>query len=146
MKYLQRSFSGTCRSSAFLATFVAIYQGLVCSQRSIYSALLARNLHSLAQFATRPFWAWTFGFATCLGLFWEAKPRREELALYVLPKALEAFWKTLRLRRVVPRVPYGELWLNAAGCAVIMDTFAREREALSRLVSLILYQSVGAPH
>ena len=42
------------------------------------------------------------GFATCLSLFVEAKKRRGELALYVMPKALESAWSIARRRAWVP--------------------------------------------
>lgn len=36
---LTKSFLGTMRSCSFLATFVVLFQGLVCSQRNIYYAI-----------------------------------------------------------------------------------------------------------
>lgn len=47
------------------------------------------------------------GFATCLSLFIEEKKRRGELAMYVLPKGMEALWSVLRRRSYVPFVPGG---------------------------------------
>ena len=42
------------------------------------------------------------GFATCLSLFVEATKRRGELAMYVMPKALESAWSIARRRAWVP--------------------------------------------
>lgn len=71
------------------------------------------------------------GFATCLSLFVEEKKRRKELAMYVLPKGLEALWsvsdpshislftklmvlrpQVLRRKSYVPFVPGGEIVLT----------------------------------
>jgi hypothetical protein len=38
-KVLTKSFFGTLRSCSFLATFVMLFQGLVCAQRNVYYAL-----------------------------------------------------------------------------------------------------------
>lgn len=38
-KVLTKSLFGTIRSCSFLATFVVIFQGLVCTQRNLYNAL-----------------------------------------------------------------------------------------------------------
>lgn len=45
---------------------------------------------------------WMMGFATCLSLFVEEKKRRGELAMYVMPKALESAWSIARRRAYVP--------------------------------------------
>lgn len=42
------------------------------------------------------------GFSTCLSLFVEEKKRRGELAMYVMPKALESAWASARRRSYVP--------------------------------------------
>lgn len=41
----------------------------------------------------------------------EKKGRRAELALYVLPRAVESLYETLLRRRVLPRLPYWEVGL-----------------------------------
>lgn len=47
-----------------------------------------------------------------MSLFVEEKRRRGELAMYVLPKGLEALWSTMRRRSYVPFVPGGEIALT----------------------------------
>jgi len=144
-RYLSRFFIGTLKSSAFLATFVAIYQGLVCYQRHVWFFLQSRGWSKLADLVTHRCGAWLFGFATCLSLFVEEKRRREELALYVLPRALESGWISLRSYGLVPKeIPLGgALWLNVIGVTILMDTWRFDRQALSSLVRNILWQSVG---
>lgn len=41
-KVLMKSFIGTLRSCGFLATFVTLFQGLVCTQRNFYDAFHGR--------------------------------------------------------------------------------------------------------
>lgn len=43
----------------------------------------------------------------------EKKGRRSELALYVLPRAVESLYETLLRRRVLPRLPFWEVGLFA---------------------------------
>ena len=98
---LTKSFLGTLRSCSFLASFVVLFQGLVCSQRNIYYAihgkvpawietllmhkgyywvsgdLLAHTVTLAPSFADDH----TVGFLTCLPLLIEEKKRRGELAM-----------------------------------------------------------------
>lgn len=69
--------------------------------------------------------------------------RRTELALYCLPKSMEALWNILRRRRIVPHVPFGTELLAMAGMGMVMDTWVFERESLSSLVRAVL--CVGVP-
>lgn len=83
------------------------------------------------------------GFLNALSLFAEEKRRRAELAMYVLPKALESGWSTARRRSWVPIVPFGETILGAAAMAMIMDAYKHKPSALSGIVRRLMYQLVG---
>jgi len=49
--------------------------------------------------------------------------RRAELAMYVLPRALESAWSSARRKAWVPLVPFGETILGAAAMAMVIDAY-----------------------
>lgn len=107
---LLKSLLGTLRSCSFLASFVALFQSLVCLQRTIY--LSPSTPPWLARLVAHKAWYWFAGLSTGLPLFIEEKKRRRELAMYVLPRGLESVWSVLRAKSYVPFVPGGEVLLT----------------------------------
>lgn len=110
------------------------------------------------------------GFAAGLSLFVEEERRRGELAMYVLPKALESIWVTARGKGWVFRTGrWGDVILAALGMAMVMvngfknnsknnlnqnadlsllffffqSTYQNDPQHLSGLVRRILYQFIG---
>lgn len=134
------------RSCSFLASFVTLFQGLVCLQRDIYDYLLSHPTTFppwLIGLIAHKSWYWLCGFATCVPLFIEEKKRRRELAMYVLPRGLESLWSVLRAKSYVPFVPGGEVLLTSAGLALVMRNYQTAPEHLSGLVRSFLYQLIG---
>lgn len=76
-------------------------------------------------------------------LFFALQKRRAELAMYVLPRALESAWSSARKRAWVPLVPFGETMLGAAAMAMVMDAYKHQPNALSGVVRKLLFQLVG---
>ncbi|KAL8279225.1 hypothetical protein RQP46_008262 [Phenoliferia psychrophenolica] len=142
-RVLLKSALGTLRSCSFLATFVTLFQGLVCSQRNIYYAIHGRVPEWVEKILLHKGYYWISGFATCLSLSIEEKKRRGELAMYVLPRGLESLWSVLRRKSYVPFVPGGEILMTSAGLAMVMSTYAHEPRMLSGLVRSVLYQIIG---
>ncbi|GAA5964486.1 hypothetical protein JCM3765_006302 [Sporobolomyces pararoseus] len=138
-----RAFFGTLRSSSFLATFVVIFQSLVCVQRNIYANYSGKIPDWLMKIVLHKSYYWFSGFATCFSLFIEEKKRRRELAMYVLPRGLESTWSILRSKSYVPFVPGGEVLLTSAGLSMVMSTYQSNPQALSGLVRSVLYQFIG---
>ncbi|KAI0722482.1 hypothetical protein C8Q76DRAFT_615216 [Earliella scabrosa] len=158
-RMLLRAAWGTGRSSAFLGTFVLIYQLYFCSKHNLYEKLMSlRNSAStslLAYLAKRLPAGWidiiiskqSFflgGLLSGLSLFVEEKRRREELAMYVLPKGLESAWVTARGKGWIrPFGKLGEPLLTAIGMGMVMSTYQNDPQYLSGLVRRILYQFIG---
>jgi hypothetical protein len=69
--------------------------------------------------------------------------RRIELALYVLPKTIEAFWKWLKKRNLVTDVPNGEIVLFAIAMAVIMYCYQNEEKNIKPSYLSILNSFYG---
>ncbi|KAH9854900.1 hypothetical protein C2E23DRAFT_816063 [Lenzites betulinus] len=158
-RMMLRAAMGTARSSAFLGMFVMIFQTYFCGKHSLYTKILnlrASNAQTLfAALAKRlPTWftqllvsKFSFfvgGLLSGLSLFVEEKRRREELAMYVLPKGLESAWIMARGRGwVFGMGAYGDALLTAVGMGMVMSTYQNDPQHLSGLVRRILYQFVG---
>jgi hypothetical protein len=149
-----------------MLTITLVY---LCTKNNIFEAFLSLK-------GSPPLWAtrlcmskpsfWVGGFLSGLALFVEERRRRAELAMYVLPKALESTWKVARGKGYLPgseatkRSGMGEPLLTAIGMAMVMvslylvyvgvqvsrtmqSTYQIEPQHLSGLVRRILYQFVG---
>ncbi|KAL5487505.1 hypothetical protein ACEPAI_5613 [Sanghuangporus weigelae] len=148
-RVLIRAGLGTARSSAFLGVFVVIYQTFFCLKHNIHQYLssprspLKLRKEWIDILISKPSF-WLGGLLSGLSLFVEAKRRRGELAMYVLPKGLESAWKMARGRGLVfPAGPYGDAILCAIGIGMVMNTYQHEPQHLSGLVRRILYQFIG---
>ncbi|THH14186.1 hypothetical protein EW146_g6121 [Bondarzewia mesenterica] len=153
LKMLLRAGWGTTRSAAFLGTFVVIYQSFFCYKHHLYEVLLALR-QSPSSVIKPPLWLirfwiskpsfWLGGLLSGLSLFVEARRRRGELAMYVLPKGLESVWVMARGKGLVFRTgEFGEALLTAIGMGMVMSTYQNDPEHLSGLVRRILYQFIG---
>ena len=85
---------------------------------------------------------WFAGLLSGLSLFVEEKRRRPELSMYVLPKALESFYRVAR-GKVGVKQKGGESLLAAVGMAMVMTTYQNDPQHLGGLVRRILYQFIG---
>ncbi|KAL1746259.1 hypothetical protein HDZ31DRAFT_81373 [Schizophyllum fasciatum] len=152
-RMLGRASIGTLRSSAFLGAFVVIYQSIFCGKHQAHAAL-ARLPENAALRRAIPSWLADLlvsrasyaltGLATGVALFVEERRRRGELAMYVLPKALESAWMMARGRGWAPKTRgVGDAMLTAAGMGMVMSAYQNEPQHLSGLVRRILYQFIG---
>ncbi|KAF9235562.1 hypothetical protein BU15DRAFT_77880 [Melanogaster broomeanus] len=148
LRMLGRAGWGTIRSSAFLATFVAVYQSFFCFKHNMHAILSSQKKTKIRQvilgFLGSKYCYALGGFFGALSLFVEEKRRRGELAMYVLPKGLESAWLTARGRGWVFRTgEFGEMILTAIGMGMVMSIYQNEPHHLSSLVRRILYQFIG---
>ncbi|KAL7423098.1 hypothetical protein Q5752_002397 [Cryptotrichosporon argae] len=137
VRMLSRATWGITRSCSFLGAFVVICQSIFCFR----SQTMAKHGDVFPLRRKETFWA--MGFVTCLSLLVEEKKRRAELAMYVLPRALESAWSGARRKAWVPLVPFGESILGAIAMAMVMDAYKHSPESLSNVVRKLLYQLVG---
>ncbi|WWD04851.1 hypothetical protein V865_002922 [Kwoniella europaea PYCC6329] len=141
LKMLARVIWGITRSCSFLGVFVFIYQTLFCLR--IQSVEQGWGTNFLRNALKRKETFWLMGFSTCLSLLVEEKKRRAELAMYVLPRALESAWSSARKRAWVPIVPFGETILGAVAMGMVMDAYKHQPDAMSGIVRRLLFQLVG---
>ncbi|KAF7432589.1 hypothetical protein PC9H_004531 [Pleurotus ostreatus] len=148
LKMLLKAGWGTTRSSAFLGTFVIIYQTAFCYKHYLYDRLSSpKNLPTvqrLVELLISRASFWIPGFLCGLSLFVEAPRRRAELAMYVLPKGLESAWIMARGKGLVFKTgKYGDVMLTAIGMGMFMSTYQNDPHHLSGLVRRIMYQFIG---
>ncbi|OXG50365.1 hypothetical protein J010_02837 [Cryptococcus neoformans] len=141
IRMMARALWGISRSCSFLGVFVVIYQVLFCAR--VQALEKSRGPDFMRSLLKRKEVFWALGFTTCLSLLVEEKKRRAELAMYVLPRALESAWSGARKRAWVPLVPFGETILGAAAMAMVMDAYKHEPDAMSGIVRRLLFQLVG---
>jgi hypothetical protein len=163
-KVLTRALAGTARSSFFLGIFVAIYQSLLCGKSNLYLLLAALRARAANTKAAAPLAArlgalvperlqnslvskssfWLLGFCAGTAASLEEPRRRAELALYVLPKALESAWAIARGKGYVrPMGVWGDVLLAGIGCGGLMGTYQNDPAHLGGLVRRVVYQFVG---
>ncbi|KAF8489481.1 hypothetical protein F5888DRAFT_1746487 [Russula emetica] len=143
---LLRAGWGSMRSAVFLAVFVAIYQGYFCGVQNVHRALVGRPHIPAwllaAVVSKRRFWLG--GLLSGMSVLIEAKHRRGELAMYVLPKGLESAWVAARGKGLVFRTEkHGSALLTAIGMGMVMSTYQNDPQHLSGLVRRMLYQFIG---
>jgi hypothetical protein len=143
---LWRNLLGTARSSTFLGMFVVIYQckpdpflslsgwflidlaAYFCARFNLYEFLLkhfsnsnAAINHFRSKLLGHKYTLWMVGALCGLSLLFEAPRRRPELAMYVMPKALESAWVTASGRGwVAEGGRVGESLLCGVGMAMVM--------------------------
>lgn len=130
---LQRGLWSVTKSTSFLASFVSIYMMIVCSHRHTF----VRDHRSLY---------WVAGFIASWTILLEQKSRRSELALYVLPRAIDSFVQALQSRKFIANVPHGEKILFCAGMAALMHYREHTPEAMSPLLRRLLNFFVPTHH
>eukprot|EP00873_Tetraselmis_striata_P038194 jgi/Tetstr1/458458/TSEL_004313.t1 len=132
---LWTAFLGAARSTSFLASFVSIFQGVVCTERNLFAQKADNGLLYMAA-----------GFLASLSLLLEKKSRRSELALYVLPRALDSLFLTLMQDRWVPSIHLGEVALFSACMGALMHFHNQEPDTMAPLVRSIITRIVyGRP-
>lgn len=108
-----RTAANVARSSSFIGLFIAVIWYSVCRVRGAL-----RNDTALGPL---------LGCLLCGGAVTVERPaRRLELALYVLPRAIESAWRQLRTQGAVPRLPYGDVAAVCASTGVVMYCFERD--------------------
>lgn len=129
-KMISRGFLSSMRSTAFLSVFVTSYMSMICIQRRIMS-----RDHKLVYFI--------LGLISSWSILIERKSRRSELALYVLPRALDSLYLSITDRINFPRIPQGESLLFALSMGLLMYSRHNTPEQMSPLLRRLLNFFVG---
>ncbi|XP_058085020.1 uncharacterized protein LOC131232651 [Magnolia sinica] len=112
------AIKGAVRSTTFLSAFVGIFQGVICLHRKV-----ATEDHKLVY--------WFAGGIAALSVLLEKKPRRAELALYVLPRAGDSLWYILINRHLLPNIKNAEVALFCLCMGGIMYYLEHEPDTMA---------------
>jgi hypothetical protein len=112
----------TLQSTSFLAAYVGIYMAIICAQRKVVSRD-HRSIYMVAGF-----------FASFFACLIEKKSKRSELALYVLPRAIDVVLDQIVDRKLAPSIPYGEMGIFSIAAGGLMYFFHKEPSVMSSQV------------
>ncbi|KAJ3404298.1 hypothetical protein HDV05_007240 [Chytridiales sp. JEL 0842] len=131
VKITAKGLFNAVRSASFLSALVSSYQALVCMDRDlIRKGRLAKDNKYLY------YW---IGFLSCGGsIFIEDKRRRSELAMYILPRGVDAFYQALYNRRWIIHIPYFEVFMFSVAMGLVISFLQTEPENLSGVVYNLL--------
>lgn len=149
IKETLRGATSAIRSSLFLGLFTFIFQGTFCARHAIYRTLLRRKKAAwLCRLLLNERLIWLSGLLTGLSLLVEQSRRRTELAMYVLPRALDSAAYLLyrnrdRRNRPLPTIPALHLALSSVGLACLLRVYVSQPELLPGLARTAIYQLIG---
>ncbi|TMW68143.1 hypothetical protein Poli38472_007815 [Pythium oligandrum] len=122
---LFRVFTNAARSNLFLAAYNAIYISLLCGQRRVVTK-------------DHRFYYYLMGFGASSAIFFEPKHRRSEIAMYMLPRALDVVYCVLRDHHLAPSFKHGERMVFAVSMAILTYCYQHERDSMDPIVSSTL--------
>eukprot|EP01095_Lingulamoeba_sp_RSL-Kostka_P014278 TRINITY_DN6182_c0_g1_i2.p1 TRINITY_DN6182_c0_g1~~TRINITY_DN6182_c0_g1_i2.p1 ORF type:complete len:149 (+),score=25.15 TRINITY_DN6182_c0_g1_i2:112-558(+) len=117
-----KTLISTGRSSIFLAFFVSIYQVVACVDRRIILKKEARYSYFIA------------GLISSLSIYIEKKSKREELAMYVLPRAVDSLY----LRKNIIGFKNGEILIFALSMSYLLYIYRKFPNFCPTLIRSIL--------
>ena len=109
---------GIVRSTIFLAAFVMLYQATICIQRN-----LVNTDHKAIYYIA--------GLVSSTSILIEKKSRRSELALYVLPRAVDSLYMQLLDRKWMAHVPNFEIALFCVAMGGLMHFYRHAPNTMS---------------
>ena len=128
-----KATAATARSTAFISAFVGLYMGTVCTHRNT----VGKDHRALYYVA---------GLVAASALFIEKKSRRAELALYLMPRAVESLVATMTGKRMLPAVPHAELILFCVVSGGLMHLYENEPDTLAGFVKSTIRRFVHRPN
>lgn len=122
----------TTRSTAFISAFVGLYMGSICGWRRVFG-----GDHRAAYYAA--------GVVAAAALFIEKKSRRAELALYLMPRAVDSLVATMAGKKILPAVPHAELALLCVVSGGLMHLYENEPDTLAGFIRSTIRRFVHRP-
>jgi len=134
LRYAAEASWSILRSCFFLGSFTSVYQAVICAHRNA-TGYGGRESKFNIFFA-----GIVCGF---ISILFERKSRRSELALYVLPRAVDAVLYLLREKRLVPGPLLGShavenVWVWCAAMGALSYYFIHEPQHVSGLVYTVM--------
>ena len=129
---LFRATKATVRSTTFISTYVAVYMGVVCAHRN--SGL--PNHRSLYYIA---------GIIAGGALLVENKSRRTDLALWLMPRAVDSLVLVMLHKGLLPRVPNFDSYVFALVMGATMSLYEQEPDTLEPNLRAFIARFVEPP-
>ena len=117
MDIIKSCAKNVLRSCLFMSFYIAIFRYLTCFFKN-YRRKIDRLNIILA------------GFICTFAILFEPAHRRTELALYLIPRFLEASWAFLEKRGFVASIQYGEVLIFAFAMGIIMYCYQNEEKSI----------------
>lgn len=121
---------GLVRSMAFISTYMSLEKIAEC-----YCTVLFQG--------TRFFNPFLVSLVATHAIYLETPHRRHELALYLLPRALETIWNIAEKANYVKAVPCGEVGLFMLGLGLMMSFYQADQEYLPYSYKAYLAKLLG---
>jgi hypothetical protein len=83
------------------------------------------------------------GAITGLSILVEQKPKRAELAMYVLPKGLQSLYTLMIANGAMIRIPYIDVMSTSVAMSIIMSLYQKEPYQLSSLMYKFMKSVIG---
>ena len=112
-----RTVKNIVGSSVFLGVYVAVFRYLLCVSKNTRGKVDRWNMIIASFFC---------GFA----ILFEARGRRSELALYLVPRALESLYNMMAAKGKVRHFQYAEVLVFALCMSLIMYCYQNEPEQI----------------
>ncbi|PKC03706.1 hypothetical protein RhiirA5_363000, partial [Rhizophagus irregularis] len=136
MALIKKSMFNTIRSSTFISTFVASYQTQICFHRNMIKIF---NLEWDSKYLY-----WLAGLNSAFAILIENRNTRVNLALYVLPKAAESWYKIMCQRNWIFELhKTADVWFFSLAMSIIMAAYQHEPEILNPMVKTIIRRFFG---
>ncbi|CAG8477381.1 788_t:CDS:2 [Gigaspora margarita] len=128
---IKKCVQNTIRSSTFLSVFVSSYQTQICFHRNLIKDFGFKS--------NSKYLYWLSGVIAGLAILIEHRNRRNDLTLYVVPKAAESLYKIMCQKNCIFELHRtADIWFFSMAMGVIMACFQHEPTVLTPMTKTLL--------
>lgn len=128
---VKRSFKAALRSTLFISFLICTFKSGMCSYYNILPA-----------WKNKPF-VYPMAFFASLWIFLENKSKRVELALFVLPKAVQSVYMIMIDSGFICDLPGIEIAAASFSMSIIMSLYQLEPHNISQLLYKVMRATIG---
>ncbi|KAJ3321084.1 hypothetical protein HDV06_004642 [Boothiomyces sp. JEL0866] len=128
---VERIIKSTAISSSFISTYVYMFQTGLCLHRTFFPQQKEKYLF------------YYLGIVTGLSILIEQKPKRAELAMYVLPKGLQSLYTLMIQNGTLIPIPHLDVIATCGAMSTIMSLYQTEPHQLSSLMYKVMKGVIG---
>ena len=128
---LRKSLKAALRSTFFISFLICTFKSGMCSYFSIFPTW--RN----------KLFVYPMAFISALWIFLEQKSKRVELAIFVLPKAVQSLYMIMIDSGFICDLPGIEIFATSFSMSVIMSLYQLEPHNISQLLYKVMRATIG---